>query len=72
MDPNDLASVTSAGAPVSDGTRTCPVTLIGGAGSCQITETAAGHYGLTASYGGSTNFDRSVSPPETVNVTFHP
>ena len=44
---------------VSDGTQTCPVTLAGGVGSCQITETVAGSYSFTASYGGDPNYATS-------------
>ncbi len=53
---------------MTDGTLTCPVTLSSGAGSCQITETAAGPYSFTASYGGDTN-DASSNTSSSVGVT---
>ena len=59
--------VTGSGTPtgtvtVSDGgTQTCSATLVGGAGSCSITETAAGAYSFTATYSGDTNFASSVT-----------
>jgi hypothetical protein len=40
---------------VSDGTQHCVVTLIAAAGSCPLTETAAGPYSFTASYGDDVN-----------------
>jgi hypothetical protein len=53
---------------VSDGTQSCPVTLLAGAGSCQITETAAGDYSFTASYGGDTS-DLSSNTAAASDVT---
>ena len=54
---------------VSDGgTHSCPVTLAGGAGSCQITETVAGHYSFSASYAGDSN-DASSATLAVVAVT---
>jgi hypothetical protein len=42
---------------VSDGgTQTCPATLSGGVGSCQVTETTAGAYTFSAAYGGDSNY----------------
>jgi hypothetical protein len=60
------ASAPGSGTPsgtvtVSDGTRSCLAGLSGGTGSCHITETAAGPYRFTASYGGTTNFGSSVT-----------
>ena len=54
---------------VSDGgTHSCPVTLVGGAGSCQITEKVAGHYSFSASYAGDSN-DASSATLAVVAVT---
>ena len=54
---------------VSDGgTHSCPVTLVGGAGSCQITETVAGHYSFSASYAGDSS-DASSATLAVVAVT---
>jgi hypothetical protein len=71
---------------VSDGgSQSCVASLSDGAGSCEITETAAGPYSLTASYGGddnnaisstSTPFDITVSGDATTtaitNTTSNP
>jgi large repetitive protein len=54
---------------VTDGTRTCQASLSGSngtaAGSCQITEDAAGSYSLTASYPGDSNFGSSTTSQAT-------
>jgi hypothetical protein len=57
---------------VSDGTRSCTAQLSAGTGSCQLTETAAGTYSLTASYGGDANFNASTSAPASVTVAGAP
>jgi len=67
------ASLPGGGTPtgtvtVSDGTQTCPATLSGGTGSCSITESAAGHYTFTATYGGDTNY-LSSAPSNGFGVT---
>ena len=66
VDVSVAASSPGAGTPtgtvtVSDGTNNCPATLSGGAGSCTLTETAAGPYTLAATYNGDTNDNTSVS-----------
>jgi len=58
---NSPGSGTATGTvTVSDGgSQTCHATLSGGAGSCQITETTAGAYTFTATYGGDVNYSAS-------------
>lgn len=51
---------------VSDGTASCTGTVA--AGSCLLTPTSAGAKSLTATYGGDTNFDSSVSSPATAHT----
>jgi hypothetical protein len=66
FDTKVVAVAPGAGAPtgtvwITDGTHKCEVSLVSGAGSCQITETAAGAYSFKATYGGHASFDSSVS-----------
>ena len=59
-------SAPGAGTPtgtvtISDGAVSCNATLAAGAGSCTIAFATAGNRTLTATYGGDTNFNGSVS-----------
>lgn len=44
---------------VGDGSHSCNITLVNGAGSCSLPSTAAGPLTLTATYGGDVNFNGS-------------
>lgn len=55
---------------VSDGTgSTCPITLAGGTGSCDLTPATAGTKSVTAQYAGDANFLGSTSSAASLVVT---
>ncbi|MFZ0170292.1 MAG: Ig-like domain repeat protein, partial [Acidimicrobiales bacterium] len=69
-------TVTGTGSPtgtvtVTDGLQTCPVTLSGGTGSCQLTEAALGDYTFVATYNGDSLDSSSTSsvPVDVLNST---
>jgi hypothetical protein len=56
----------------ASGTTVCVITLSSGRGSCKLSpsQLSVGNYQIVASYDGSSNFDASVSAPQTLTVKF--
>ncbi|MGO9180446.1 MAG: Ig-like domain repeat protein [Candidatus Limnocylindrales bacterium] len=71
VSPQFAGSMPTGTVTVKASTRTlCVITLSSGKGSCRLSAKRlnAGTYHLVATYGGSTNFDGSTSPKETLRV----
>jgi hypothetical protein len=64
-----LLGTPSGTVTITDGTISCPATLSGGSGSCQLTFLTAGARTLTATYSGdATHGGSSDTAPQTVNA----